>query len=260
MMFYSAEVLEILERQQGEVISSLNDLQIKIVREGQTLDHASRVREHLLHGAGRRVGVIRRSIENVFSLFPPNTTRPLGRDALADVQINLHAFVMNLYGLYDNWAWAYVLRHNLELVIGDRRRVGLFLDATRSHLPAQLRTYLDSPMTTEWHESYAKSCRDALAHRIPPYIPPAEFTPEEGRRFNELETQKLECISNENWERLEQVSAEQSELGRPSFTFLHAFTEDTPPRPLILHPQLLTDGMAIAEFGHLFLQHWHEVT
>jgi hypothetical protein len=33
---------------------------------------------------------------------------------LADVQINLHAFVMNLYGIYDNWAWAYVLRHDLE--------------------------------------------------------------------------------------------------------------------------------------------------
>ncbi len=257
-MFYSDDALEKLESNRDEVIASLNELQIKIVLEGQPLDPTSRMREHLLHGAGRRVGVIRRSIENVFSLFPPNTTRPLDRDALADVQINLHAFVMNLYGLYDNWAWAYVLRHNLESVIGDRRRVGLFLEATRSHLPEQLRTYLASPLTTEWHESYAKSYRDALAHKIPPYIPPAEFTPKEVRRYNELEAEKIECMRNRNWERFEQVGSEQGALGEPSFAFLHAFTEDTPARPLILHPQLLTDGMAVAEFGHLFLLHWHE--
>ncbi len=257
-MFFYAEALETLESQCVEVLAMLNDLQLKIVLEGQLLDPASRAREHLLHGAGRRVGVIRRSIENVFTLFPPSTTRPLDRNTLTDVQINLHAFLINLYGLYDNWAWAYVLRHNLESIIGDRRRVGLFIDATRDHLPEQLRNYLTSPLTTEWHKSYAKSYRDALAHRIPPYIPPAEFVPEEGRRFNELEAEKTECIKNSNWERLEQVWTEQDALGSPNFTFLHAFKEDSPPRPLILHPQLLTDGMAVSEFGHLFLSHWHE--
>lgn len=239
-------------------MDELQDLQLQIVGQGQPLETTSRVREHLLHGVARRVGVIRRSIENVFALFPPNTKLPLSRDHLADLQINLHAFVMNLYGTYDNFAWAYVLRHDLVNVIGDRRRINLFNNATKNLLPPPLKTHLMTDTTTEWHEKYAKSYRDALAHRIPPYIPPAEFTKDEGNRYNELESEKIECIRSHQWERLDQVYAEQAGLGRPSFIFLHAFNEDEPARPIILHPQMLSDGKAVAEFGHLFLKHWHE--
>ena len=165
---------------------------------------------------------------------------------------------MNLYGLYDNWAWAFVLRHNLLPTLGDRRRVGIVQHATQKHLPAELRQYLTSDVLKRWHDEYAKSFRDALAHRIPPYVPPAHFTEEEGRRYNDLEDENLKCINTMRWERLDEVSAEQSALGRPSFVFLHAFVEEEAPRPILLHPQLLTDGMASVEFGSLFLQHWHK--
>lgn len=257
-MYYTPEQAEQIKEQSASVLRDLHDLQLKIVAEGQPLEPTSRLREHLLHGAARRVSVIRRSVENVFAIFPPTTARPISQDALADVQINLHAFLINLYGIYDNWAWAYVLRHNLETKIGDRRRIGLFLDATRRHLPAPLREYLSSPTTTEWHEQYAKSFRDALAHRIPPYIPPAQFTPDEGKRYNELESEKVQCILGRQWERLDQVYAEQAALGIPCFTYLHAFTEDTPPRPILIHPQILSDAMAVVEFGRLFLEHWRQ--
>ncbi|NCT69285.1 MAG: hypothetical protein GXC76_16775 [Rhodanobacteraceae bacterium] len=229
---------------------------MNIVVQGQPLDPASRLREYLLHGAARRVGAIRRAIQNIYAFFPPETERPLQQDTLADVQINLHAFVMNLYGLYDNWAWAFVLQHNLEDAIGGRQRIGLFIDATRNRLPRELREYLLSPAATAWHENYAKSFRDALAHRIPPYIPPAQITPEEEARYNELENEKVECIKNGRWERLDEVWAEQGALGVPCPYFLHAYTEDTPPRPLYLHPQVLSDAAAVVEFGNLFLQHW----
>ena len=257
-MPYTNEESEHFHSACEEVLEELQDLQLKIVVQGQPLEATSRLREHLLHGAARRVGVIRRSIQNIYSLFPPETERPLNSDALADVQINLHAFVMNLYGLYDNWAWAYVLRHNLESVIADKRRVGLFNEATRSKLPPELRAYLSSPVTTDWHEKYAKSFRDALAHRIPPYLPPAQFTPEEGARYNELENEKIECIKAMRWPRLDEIWREQSALGLPCLTFLHAYTEDTPPQPLILHPQVLSDAKAVVEFGKLFLEHWHK--
>ena len=255
-MAYTREQAEHFNNECLRVLRDLQQLQLGIVVEGQPLDPASRLREHLLHGAARRVGVIRRAIQNIYSLFPPDTTRPLQQDALADVQINLHAFVMNLHGLYDNWAWAFVLQHNLECAIGDRQRVGLFIDATRSRLPRELRDYLSTPATTEWHQKYAKSFRDALAHRIPPYIPPAQFTPEDGRRYNELENEKVECIRARRWDRLDAVWNEQAELGVPCLYFLHAYTEDTEPSPLYLHPQLLADGSAVVEFGNLFLEHW----
>jgi hypothetical protein len=259
-MPYTVEQTKELDTELGRALHLLEDLKLKVVVQGQPLDASSRLREHLLHGAGRRIGVIRRSIQNVFSLFPPDTERPLSSDALADVQINLHAFVMNLYGIYDNWAWAYVLRHDLEAAIGDRRKVGLFQEATRKRLPKALRDYLSSPTTTEWHQQYAKSFRDALAHRIPPYMPPAQFTPKDGKRYNDLENEKVECIKDMRWERLDQIWSEQAGLGTPCFTFLHAYNEDTPTKPLLLHPQMLSDAMAVTEFGDLFLQHWHEAS
>ena len=257
-MFFSDKQVEQLNQHLAEVLAELQSLQLKIVAVGQPLDSASRVREHLLHGAARRVSVMRRSIQNIFALFPPSTACPVTSDVLADVQINLHGFLMNMYGIYDNWAWAYVLRHDLEATIGDRRRIGLWQTATRRHLPRSLGEYLDKQVTADWHEKYAKSYRDALAHRIPPYIPPAEFTPEEGAAYNRLESEKVQCILGQQWARLDQVWAEQAALGRPSFVFLHAYNEDSPPRPVILHPQILSDGKTIAEFGHLFLAHWEE--
>jgi len=257
-MTYTREQSEHFNRECERLTDALQQLQLQVVVQGQPLEATSRLREILLHGAARRIGVIRRAVQNIYSLFPPETVRPLDADALADVQINLHAFVMNLYGLYDNWAWAYVLKHNLEAVIGDKKRIGLFLDATRRRLPAELREYLSSPTTTEWHEQYAKSFRDALAHRVPPYIPPAQFTSDEGKRYNELENEKVECITAHRWQRLDEVYQEQAALGLPCPYFLHAYNEEPAPRLLYLHPQILSDAAAVVEFGNLFLQHWHK--
>ncbi|MGK2959112.1 MAG: hypothetical protein ACSLFB_12110 [Acidimicrobiales bacterium] len=201
---------------------------------------------------------MKRSIKNVFTIFPPETERPLSAEDLADVQINLHAFVINLYGVYDNLAWAFVLRHDLEVKTGGRKGIGLFNSSTHKHLPLALRQYLSSGERTQWHEKYVKNYRDALAHRIPLYIPPAEFTSDEGARYNELEAEKISCIKAMQWERLDEVYVEQATIGVPCFTFLHAFSEDTPPCPVLLHPQMLSDGRAVVECGNTFLKHWHE--
>lgn len=258
-MAYSPRQIEEWSDNLHSVLSDLQDLMLKTIVEGQPLSVESQVREHLLHGAGRRLRTVHRAIQRIFQLFPLDQKRPLDSESLSDVQTNLHAFVMNLYGLNDNWAWAFVLRHDLLAAIGDRRKVGLFHPATQRHLPTALREYLTSEDLTKWHTEYAKSFRDALAHRIPPYVPPAEFTEAEGHRYNQLEAEKVECIKQMRWERIDEICAEQGGLGRPSFVFFHAYTEDERPRPVFLHPQLLSDGMGAVDFGRLFLRHWHEV-
>ena len=44
----------------------------------------------------------------MFEIVPPNTAEPPGFDRLHDVQINLQAFIANLYGSSDNLAWVWV--------------------------------------------------------------------------------------------------------------------------------------------------------
>lgn len=255
-MPYTAEQVADLNQKSAETLDSLQHLQQQCIIQGQALSADSRAREHLLHGAGRRLSVLKRSLQRIFDGFPPDIVRPLEREPLADIQICLHAFVINLYGIFDNWAWAFVHRHDLEARIGNRLNVSLFKTATQRYLAPPLRAYLTEDLT-RWHDEYLKSYRDALAHRIPLYIPPATFTPEEGERYNVLEGEKIEKIVARDFDRVDQIWIEQGALGHPCFAFLHSYTEAGAPRPVLLHPQLISDAMTVIEFGTRYFEHWH---
>ena len=255
-MFYTEEQVVHLTSEQHKVLSELQNLFLQCVVQGQSVAD-TRVQEYMLHGAARRVGILKRSVENVFTLFPPSIKNPIPLNVRFDVQINLHAFVINLYGVFDNWAWAFVRRHNLETAVGSRKNVGLFNNTTARYLPPVLKDYLASAITTEWYEKYLKNYRDALAHRIPLYVPPAEFTGNDTERYSKLELEKIECIKSMKWKRLDEVWLEQEAIGTPCFSFIHSYSEDDLSRPVLIHPQLLSDSGAVAEFGTLFLKHWH---
>jgi hypothetical protein len=257
-MSYSPDQVSNLLIEHKAVLSGLQSLLLECVVQDHSIAEP-RVQEHLLHGAGRRVKLLERTLQNVFEVFPPSTERPLAEEARADVQINLQAFVMNLYGIFDNWAWAFVLRHNLESQIS-HYNVGLFNDKTKKHLPEPIKSYLNSPNIIRWYKEYLKNYRDALAHRIPPYIPPAVFTVEEDERYKKLENEEVECIKSREWERLDQIREEQAAIGKSCLTFLHSFSGsgEESPRPMLLHPQLLCDAKVVVEFGGLYFQHWDE--
>ena len=94
-MSYSPANIEKMHVSLRAVLQDLQTLILNTVIEGQALEPASPVREHLLHGAARRLQTVKRALERVFELFPLDSARPLTTDALSDVQTNLHAFVMN---------------------------------------------------------------------------------------------------------------------------------------------------------------------
>lgn len=256
-MRYTGEQIYKFEAKYRSVTQGLDELMLKSVLAGHKTGHLG-VREHLLYGVSRRANVLKRCLENIFSAFPPTATKPLPRNVLCDVQINLHAYVTNLYGVFDNWAWAFVYQHDLLEVIGGKHRVGMFRESTTKHLPNQLSDYLTSESIVAWHKTYLKSYRDSLAHRIPLYIPPAELTKEEGERFNKLESKKMELIEAMEWKKLEDLNEELENIGTPSFVFMHSY-KGKPYEPVLFHPQLLSDGLAIIEFGSLYMKHWEEL-
>jgi len=255
-MGYTKEQIGKFEAEYTKVHQGLQELMFQTVLAGQESGHAG-VKEHLLYGTARRLNILKRCLENIFNEFPPTASKPLHRDVVYDVQINLHAYVMSLSGIFDNWAWAFVYRHDLLADVGGKHGVGLFREGTSKYLPKQLRDYLASETIAGWHEKYLKSYRDALAHRIPLYIPPAEFTKEEGERYNDLERKKMELIKSMEWDKLDKLYEEQKNIGKPSFMFLHSF-EGEPSRPVLFHQQLLCDGLAVVEFGDLYMKHWNE--
>jgi hypothetical protein len=181
---------------------------------------------------------------------------PLTSEQLTDVQINLHAYVINLFGILDNLAWGFIVHHELEPAIGDRRNVGLFHNRTQLHLPPAVREHLQSEDLNRWFRDYLKNYRDALAHRIPLYIPPAIFSEQAERRFQEIELEIETCIVARNFDALEALTQEQKELGAVCFTFLHSVSETDGIRQLILHPQMLADGKTVIEIAKTFFRHF----
>jgi hypothetical protein len=256
-MVYTPEQAAHLVREHLASLDGLVELQKECTLQGLSIANPM-VQEHMLHGVSRRIMVLKRSVENIFDLFPPSTTKPLPTDTLSDVQINLHAFVMNLYGVFENWAWAYYHRHDLQGEIRDRRQVGMFSTTMSPYLPRVIREYLSSEVMAAWQRDYLKNYRDALAHRIPLYIPPANFTSEESERYSLLEVEKLSSLRARDLIRFEGICLEEESIGVASPMFMHSFSEGGEVKAILLHPQVLSDSNTVVEFGTKFLAHWHE--
>ena len=228
-----------------EARAGLRDLQEASLRVAQQLPEAP-FRDHLQFGVGRRAGYMHRILGNIFEIFPPDAKAVIPQESVADATINLHAFLMHLAGVWDNWAWAYLLRH--DAAPSNPRKVGLFKAKIQRLLPKELKTWLNEERLRTWRQQHAFDNRDALAHRIPPYIPPALATPEQGTAIR----QRLDSLNSEgrHSDALDAMLESASAL-QPCFFFLHEFTGW-----VYLHPQIISDARLVTEFGLLFLRHW----
>jgi len=258
LMVYSKEQIDGLQADFGKTIQHLQGLMTEGHRQSH-LELPDGARKQLTLGAGRRLMVIKRAAENIFRLLPPQQDKPLPREVVTDVQINLHAFVVNLRGVFDNWAWAFLYRHDLVGVFARQKLdVSLFKPKLQSYLPEALKCYLTAGDIPQWHQAYLKDYRDSLAHSIPLYIPPALWTKADAARYQELEKEKIELIQAYRWDEMDAVWDEQYEVGRACHLFLHESSADDSPAPILLHPQVLCDLMTVIELGDLFHRSWHE--
>jgi hypothetical protein len=128
-------------------------------------------------------------------------------------------------------------------------------------MPKPITSYLTSNTFSSWSKSYLKNYRDSLAHRIPLYIPAAEFSNEQANRYAELDKLARANLQAHDWDGLRKNETERDSLGRPSFMFLTSLTDKggISPKPIYLHPQLLCDVATLIEFSKVFLEHWHEI-
>ena len=254
-MFYSPKQIAQFRQEFGRVTTDLQALMFRGMAEAQGAQ-CDDVRKYLNHGVGRRLSILKRSTEQIFEIFPPDREQKLTRDEVTFVQVFLHAFVINLSGVFDNWAWAFIHRHDLLAEVGGALNVGIFKRNTQRFLADTLRDYLNESPISDWHEKYAKNYRDALAHRIPLYVPPANWTTEDRTNYDRLEVEKARLIGAEDWDQLDITWNEQDQIGTPCFFFMHEYSPDENARPVYLHPQVLIDGMTVVEFGNKFYESW----
>lgn len=130
----------------------------------------------------------------------------------------------------------------------------MFKAKFKQRLPATIREYLDSDRIKTWHSDYCKNYRDALAHRIAPYVPPGTVPPEREEQYRSLQDSLAPSIGTDRYEEIEE---ELRVISQPCFEFLHS-PADPKMRSVLFHPQVIADTRLVAEFGRIFLEHWLE--
>lgn len=211
---------------------------------------------------GRRLPVIERTVLNIFNIYPPSRSEFLTRDECTDVAIQLHAFAINVYAVLDNAAWICMLEAGVNLA---PVQVGLFKKECQAFLPPALVDYISQPTIKQWFNEYGKVYRDSTAHRIPPYLPDRVYTPAEGTRWQELHDESTAVLFDwnpgqssaqvdERLARHEQLEAEKQQLGRNSLMVGLTLNGEDATRPILLHPQLLSDLGLVHEFVQAFTQ------
>ena len=207
-----------------------------------------KAKEYLLHGVLRRLGVIERCAENIYSIFPIERETLLSWEELKDVDINLHAFFVNIFGLLDNLAW--VLIHEKRLKI-DKKNVGLYMNKTQECFEEKFRNYLNSDRMKKWHNEYLKNYRDALSHRIPLYVPPKALTSEQKSHTELIEKQLNDSTKLRDYRAIDNLHDKDDKIGSPCPFFIHSISEEES-RYMVLHAQVIADFKTVEEIVEKF--------
>lgn len=190
----------------------------------------------------------------IFEVLPMGEGQP-SRAALKDATAFLQCFVINCSGAIDNVARVWIAEADVRHPDGSELRkheIGFSIRAVHRRFVSSLPATLADRMAErdDW-QKYLTSYRHALAHRIPPYIPPRQWTAEEAERYEELDVEKLRAIRSHDWQRVDHISREQESVGRFNALMMHSYGEQA--QPTWLHPQLICDVATIADLSESLL-------
>ena len=99
---YTPESASQLARGFDESLAQAREALFDIMRLGSTLK-SQRAREYLHNGVGRRLRIIQRCVVKIYEICPLDRS-DLSKDELEDLNIYLHAFLLNVYGILDDLA------------------------------------------------------------------------------------------------------------------------------------------------------------
>jgi len=247
LSFLKLDQVEKIEQTVGELEAKYTQLILTFNHHQYKTEQGA---EYARHGYMRRLATIKRCIENVFTLIPPETEEIPDRSVLHDAQINIQSFFANIYGAVDNLAWVWVYERGLEQTI-PRARVGLRAKhaEVRSSLGHGCQSYLRK--LDQWFD-YVVEYRDALAHRIPLYIPPGGVRPKDVDAYNDLSRRITDAlyIKYDGFE-YSRLSAEQERLLTFQPLITHSVKETT--AHFAFHVQMPTDFLTVEELGYKML-------
>lgn len=250
--YFSEEDIEKLQKGYSEVKAKYEALLLKFTMRAWQQEKA---KEFAIHGFTRRLGIMRRCIDNIYQICPPDLEIKPTQEELKDISINLHAFIVNVYGALDNLAWIWIEEKKVLNNKGQSfspKEVGFaekYKDF-RNSLPQNIQNYLNEDRHKNWF-SYLEEFRHSLAHRIPLYVVPYVLNEEEIKKTKELEGKKTQALKAHKFDEYERLSAEADALGRFVPWMTHSFGENSP--QAVFSVQILADWNTVEEIATKFM-------
>lgn len=205
----------------------------------------SKAREFATEGFGRRLRTLQWSIERVFKTVPPDITEMPTKEIRQEIESSLQVFVANTYGAVDNLAWIWVHERGLADRI-PAKHVGLRVKnvSVRATLSPDFLSFLVS-LDDRWFP-WLVEYRDALAHRIPLYVPPGVPSKDVGQ-YNSIMLQMHDALSRADVAEHQRLMAEQDRLLVFQPLIAHSTTETS--SRYAFHAQMLADFATIEELA-----------
>lgn len=212
---------------------------------------SDRGREFGHHGLLRRIQSLKRCIDRVYELLPPERDEHPTDDARHNAELIIQAFVFNTFGTADNLAWIWVSEKNITRADGSpipMSAVGIRKELVRRSFTVRFRTLLDE--RADWF-TYLEGFRHGLAHRIPLYIPPYIVTHDNEGAYRVLEATKNDAARRGNLADYERLDGEQKALTAFRPWMQHSFIEEA--QPIVFHSQMIADFNTLHEMAMMLL-------
>jgi hypothetical protein len=247
---YSKKQLNDLRRNFSDCMRASDSLHIKGCNFLSSLRN-DRAHEFMVHGFLRRSATLKRCIENIYRLNPPERVEKLLSHDREDLQINLQAFVFNVFGALDNLALVTVHELGIKILPG---RIGFLKEKVDENLAnvlsKEFRNYITSLELSEW-KNYMRDFRHALGHRIPLYVPPSGLNKRDLKRYHKIEDQLAKALANFDVKSHQRLVNKQSSLGRNFPVVTHSFSERS--EQVFFHSQVLTDFNTVIAIAIKFM-------
>ncbi|MDP2206880.1 MAG: hypothetical protein Q8K65_11300 [Alphaproteobacteria bacterium] len=250
-MYFSEENIKQLEDAYAEVEGKYQSLLLTFAMRAYKQKEAA---EFAMHGFTRRIKTMKRCIDNIYRICPPNIDRKPSSEELSDLAINLQAFVLNVYGSLDNLAWVWVKEKGILNKKGNPLSNGEIgfaekYSAVRDTFSPEFQAYLKT--LNKWF-AHVENFRHSLAHRIPLYVPPYVSNEEEVKREKELEELRTDALKKHQFEEFERLSDEIETLGKFVPWMTHSFGEKSP--QAVFHAQIIADWNTVVQISENFLE------
>lgn len=246
-MTYSAEQIVQMTEALDKWVERGDDLSSQLSQYAATHSEA---KEIIVHGFLRRQFLLEHLLSRVFEVIPPDCV-DASRSSLLDVTAFIQAFLLNVYGAIDNFAYFWNISVNPNDSKGKpfaRSAIGLRPSnvAFKATLPNETQEYLRG--MTGWFK-YLENFRHALAHRIPLYIPPYTLNTEATNKAMDLKSKydQQPYVPGA----LSSYYAQLNKLGKFTPIIQHSYIESL--GTVYFHSQMVCDYATVIELGEKIL-------